>query len=241
MSSQPQLTLYSSPICPFAARAVLAMAETKQEHEAIAIDLAVPRPDWYLHINPYGQVPALKINGKDVIYESLIVAEYIADLHPESGLISTDALQRAQTRYIIQHWGSHVQSVVHKASVTVNASESAALRQEVIKELEKVNVLLDKASRTANDTAGPFFLGERFTFADLAIAPFLARFFLISAFQEDPDTVSKEFEQSLQANSNLKRFNEWRHAVVARASVQKATADKEAIKTIYRKFIPKSN
>ncbi|KAF9566380.1 hypothetical protein EC968_003785 [Mortierella alpina] len=241
MSSQPQLTLYSSPVCPFAARAVLALAETKQDHEAIAIDISVPRPDWYLHINPYGQVPALKINDKDVIYESLIVAEYIADLHPESGLLSTDPLQRAQSRYIIQHWGNHVQSVIHKASVTLDATESAKLRQEIIKELEKVNVLLEKASRTAMDTAGPFFLGGRFTFADLAIAPFLARFFLISAFQEDKDAVSKEFEQSLQKNSNLKRFNEWRQAVVARATVQKATADEESIKNIYRKYIPKSN
>ncbi|CAO3572931.1 unnamed protein product [Mortierella alpina] len=241
MASQHHLTLYSSPVCPFAARAVLAMAETKQDHESIAIDIAVPRPDWYLHINPYGQVPALKINDKDVIYESLIVAEYIADLHPESGLISADALQRAQTRYIIHHWGAHVQSVIHKASVTVNAAESAALRQQVIKELEKVNGLLENASRTATDVAGPFFLGAKFTFADLAIAPFLARFFLLSAFQEDKDAVSKEFEQSLQANSNLKRFNEWRHAIVTRATVQKATADEESIKNIYRKFIPKSN
>ncbi|KAF9275294.1 hypothetical protein BGZ68_010892 [Mortierella alpina] len=241
MSNHPQLTLYSSPVCPYAARAVLAMAETKQEHEAIAIDIAVPRPEWYLHINPYGQVPALKINDKDVIFESLIVAEYIADLHPESGLISADALQRAQTRYIIQHWGNHVQSVIHKASITVDPTESAKLRQEVIKELEKVNVLLEKAARKAVDATGPFFLGERFTFADLAIAPFLARFFLISAFQEDQDTVRKEFEQSLLENSNLKRFNEWRHAIVARASVQKATADEESIKNLYRKFIPKSN
>ncbi|KAF9988438.1 hypothetical protein BGZ75_009385 [Mortierella antarctica] len=81
-----KLVLYKSYICPFAARAVLAMAETKQLHEAVEIDLDAPRPDWFLKdINPYGQVPALNVNDKDVVLESLIVAEYIADLHPEAG------------------------------------------------------------------------------------------------------------------------------------------------------------
>lgn len=81
-----KLVLYSNRVCPFAARAVLAMAETKQPHEVVLIDLKTPRPDWYLKdINPYGQVPALKINDKNIVLESLIVAEYIADLNPQAG------------------------------------------------------------------------------------------------------------------------------------------------------------
>ncbi|KAF9373386.1 hypothetical protein CPB97_000577, partial [Podila verticillata] len=85
MTPPNHIVLYSNRFCPYAARAVLAMAETKQAHEVVQIDLNTPRPDWYLHINPYGQVPALKIDDKDVIFESLIVAEYISDLHPEAG------------------------------------------------------------------------------------------------------------------------------------------------------------
>lgn len=82
----PKLVLYNSDACPYAARAVIALDETKQEHEVIPIDLKVPRPEWYLKdINPYGQVPALKIDDKDIILESLFVAEYVADLHPEAG------------------------------------------------------------------------------------------------------------------------------------------------------------
>lgn len=78
--------LYNSYYCPYAARAVVAFAETGAEHEVVEIDLKVPRPEWYLKdINPYGQVPALKINDKDIILESLIVAEYLADLYPEKG------------------------------------------------------------------------------------------------------------------------------------------------------------
>lgn len=82
----PKLTLYNSNLCPYAARAVIALAETNQEHEVVAIDLAVPRPEWYLKdINPYGQVPALKVGEDHIILESLLVSEYVADLHPEAG------------------------------------------------------------------------------------------------------------------------------------------------------------
>lgn len=86
--SLQKLVLYNYKFCPFAARAVLALAETKHAYENVEIDLSVPRPDWYLKdINPYGQVPALKVNDKDIVLESLFVAEYIADLHPESGYV----------------------------------------------------------------------------------------------------------------------------------------------------------
>ena len=82
----PKLTLYSAPYCPYAARAVLAFAETNLEHEVVSIDLTVPRPEWYLKdINPYGQVPALKVNDNHIVLESLIVVDYIANLSPESG------------------------------------------------------------------------------------------------------------------------------------------------------------
>ena len=42
-------------------------------YEVSEIDLAVPRPDWYLKdINPNGTVPSMLHNGHN-IYESLVV------------------------------------------------------------------------------------------------------------------------------------------------------------------------
>ncbi|KAG0320000.1 hypothetical protein BGZ97_000968 [Linnemannia gamsii] len=134
----PKITLYNAHYCPYAARAVLALAETNQEHDVVELDLSVPRPDWYLKdINPSGQVPALKLGEGHIILESLIVAEYIADLHPESGLIPKDPLQLAQSRYLIHHWGAHTQSALFKATITLDAAESAKARQEVFTELER--------------------------------------------------------------------------------------------------------
>ncbi|KAF8979566.1 hypothetical protein BGZ46_005274 [Entomortierella lignicola] len=227
--SAPKLVLYNSDYCPYAARAVIALAETNTEHEVIPIDLNVPRPDWYLKdINPYGQVPALKINDKDIILESLFVAEYVADLHPESGLLPTDPLLRAKTRYLIHHYGARVQPVYHKAAFTTDPTESAKHREELLVELEKFNKLLEDANPKGEK--GPYFLGEKFTFADLAIAPFLARFFLLSEYNG-----SKDF--NIEETPQLERFLKWKEAVNQRPTVLKATPSKEVLSEKYRKWV----
>ncbi|KAG0250141.1 hypothetical protein BG011_008638 [Mortierella polycephala] len=227
----PKLTLYNSVSCPYAARAIIALAETNQEAEIIPIDLKVPRPEWYLKdINPYGQVPALKVNDKDVILESLIVAEYIIDLHPESRLLPTDPLQRAQTRYLIHHWSARVMPKFQKATYVLNAKQAAEGREELVVELIKFNKLLLDVQRKESDSEGPFYFGSNFTLADLAIAPFLARFFLIEKYNGNADV-------TLEKNPELKRFLEWREAVLARDSLQKATEPKDKLVENYRKFL----
>ncbi|KAF9150019.1 hypothetical protein BG015_008172 [Linnemannia schmuckeri] len=196
----PKLTLYNAHYCPYAARAVLALAETNQEHDVVEIDLSVPRPDW---------------------------------------LVPKDPLQLAQSRYLIHHWGARTQPALFKATITLDPTESAKARQEVFTELEKVDVLLRNVVRTAEDKEGPFFLGAKFTFADLALASFLTRLYLVSAYQQEG--VEQEFDQALKDNKNLQRFREWREAISQRPTVQKASAPREVVVKNYRKFLPKTN
>ncbi|KAI1300089.1 hypothetical protein EDD11_006334 [Mortierella claussenii] len=227
----PKLVLYNADVCPYAARAVIALAETQADHEVVPIDLSVPRPDWYLKdINPYGQVPALKIDDKDIILESLFVAEYLVDLHPEAGLLPFDALQRAQIRYFIHHWGARLQPVHFKVAFTADSVEANKHREELVAEFEKINKLLLNVHRKEGDPEGPYFLGERFSFADLAVAPFLARLFLLGHYNDVKPITAEEFPQ-------LKRFFEWQEAVLKRPSVQKSTPSKESLVSGYRKFV----
>ncbi|KAF9413836.1 hypothetical protein BGZ94_000595 [Podila epigama] len=223
-----RLVLYSNRFCPFAARAVLAMAETKQPHEVVEIDLDTPRPSWYLHINPYGQVPALKINDHDVVLESLLVAEYISDLHPEVGLFPKDPLQRAQTRYLIHHWGAHTLPAYHKAAFTLDESTAKERHDAFVTEVEKVNDLLLHADRKGS--VGPFFLGQKFTFADLALASFLTRIPMVEHFQPGFKFPSAE------ENPKVARFIEWREAVIARPSVKSLPKQAELAEK-YKKYL----
>ncbi|KAG0303500.1 hypothetical protein BGZ99_002664, partial [Dissophora globulifera] len=137
MTGSEKIVFYNDISCPFAARAVIALAETKHEYEEVYIDLTKPRPDWYLKdINPYGQLPAIKIDDKHVIYESLFVAEYLSDLHPEANLFPNDPLQRAQIRYLVHHYDTHVKPLQAKAAQTADNEEAAKHRAELIVQLE---------------------------------------------------------------------------------------------------------
>ncbi|KAK3813513.1 MAG: thioredoxin-like protein [Linnemannia elongata] len=235
--SVQKLVLYNYKYCPFAARAVLALAETKHAYENVEIDLSVPRPDWYLKdINPYGQVPALKVNDKDVIIESLFVAEYIADLHPEAGLLPTDALQRAQTRYLIHHWGAHVHPAFTKAAFTLDPTDAQQRHQAFIDQLEKIDHLLRSVHKTSQPGLkgdGPYFLGSQFTFADLALASFLTRVPLVEVYQKN---IGEGFVFPKE-NPKLKRFLEWSEAVVKRETVVKSLPSTEDLIPIYKKWL----
>ncbi|KAF9167543.1 hypothetical protein BGX21_000072 [Mortierella sp. AD011] len=235
MAASHKFVLYYHRFCPFSARAVLAMAETKQPHEAISIDINTPRPDWYLkEVNPYGQVPALKIDEKDIVLDSLIVSEYLSDLHPEAGLFPADPLQRAQTRYLIQHWGARTQPAQHKATFSLDPSDASSRHQDYIAELEKVNNLLVNAHKTSEpglDGNGPYFLGSRFTFADLALASFLTRVPLVEVFQ---GKLGFKFPTK-EENQNLARFIEWKDAVISRESVVEKLPSKKELIEVYEK------
>jgi glutaredoxin len=81
----PKLTIYNNIACPYANRVLIALQETQQEYELVDIDLKTPRPEYYLkEVNPYGEVPALKAADGNVILESLVIAEYLADSHPDA-------------------------------------------------------------------------------------------------------------------------------------------------------------
>ncbi len=52
----------------------------------------------YTAINPAGQLPALEIDDGNVIGETIIICEYLEELHPEPVLIGATAEERAVTR-----------------------------------------------------------------------------------------------------------------------------------------------
>ncbi|KAF9921797.1 hypothetical protein FBU30_008135 [Linnemannia zychae] len=231
----PNLTLYSSRICPFANRVLITLQETQQEYENVEIDLKAPRPEYFLkEINPYGEVPALKTADGNVIIESLIISEYLADTHPSSNLLSQDPLQRAQSRYLIQHWTNRTQPAIIKASMSDESPEEEKVKafEALETELEKVDALLRKVTHS---TEGPYFLGGQFSMADIALGPFLARNYNWTALHDEK--TQKGFEERLKANKNLQRFLAWRDAVVERPSVQKSVPPKEVAMTAFRNRI----
>lgn len=214
----PKITLYTNHGCPYAHRAHIALAELNLPYSEVIIDLTVPRPQWYLDLNPRGLVPTIAYNvpglseKDDIITESGIVAQFLADAFPGPFLPAskespTSALERARVNFFIDAWttkvGAHLFPLFMAAGDEGKAEVAGKISAAVEKEIEP---LLSNAA--------PFFNGSsEFTLAEAIIAPFLVRLYDAS---EDGELAPKTLAQQLDAFPNFAR---WAKAVRARPSV----------------------
>jgi maleylpyruvate isomerase len=59
------------------------------------------RPE-FAAVNPQKRVPALALDGGDVLLQSLAIIEYLDEVHPEPALLPKDPVLRAQVRAVAQ-------------------------------------------------------------------------------------------------------------------------------------------
>jgi len=63
------------------------------------------KPEWIFEKNPGGKVPTLELNDGRILYESLIVADYLDEAYPGVKLTSQDPFQKAEDRILIENFG----------------------------------------------------------------------------------------------------------------------------------------
>ena len=81
-----KLMLCSFKTCPWVQRAAIVLRAKKVAYEITYIDRD-KRPDWFLKMSPHSKVPVLVLDGKDALFESNAIAEYLDEtaaprLHP---------------------------------------------------------------------------------------------------------------------------------------------------------------
>ncbi|MEI9964873.1 MAG: glutathione S-transferase family protein [Caulobacteraceae bacterium] len=86
--------------------------------------------DWFLKINPDGQVPVLVHDGK-VIVESTVINEYIEDVFPQNPLRPADPYWRAQMRI----WTKYVDEYICPALTVIGANFATAMAQKIDKKV----------------------------------------------------------------------------------------------------------
>ena len=102
------------------------------------------------------------------IAESLVLLELVADLYPNSGLLPKDPVERARVRFFIDAVSTKLQAPF--AAFLYRGEAPDAL----IAAIAEIQELLPP-----NPTAVRFAVGEQFTIADAAFAPFIARWDLL--------------------------------------------------------------
>ncbi|KAH9974627.1 glutathione S-transferase [Lactifluus volemus] len=166
---------YTAKVCPFAQRVELSFQEAGADVTRYQIDLQ-NKPEWYAsRVNPASKVPAVVYGSpcsepenppaeSAKLAESLVLLEFVADLYPGSGLLPHDPVQRARVRLFIDT----VSNKLFASNVAFFYRGEAP--DNFVEALAEVQELLSPSG---------FAIGDHFTIADAALAPFLGRWELL--------------------------------------------------------------
>lgn len=202
----PGLTLISHPLCPFVQRAAIVLLEKGVPFDRIDIDLA-SKPEWFLALSPTGKVPLLRVgrpNETDVVlFESMVICEYLEESQDGAKLYPVDALARAQHR----GWIEFGTATLTDAWQFLNAKDRATADGKGAafrKRLERLEEVVDQ---------GPYFAGSTFSMVDAVFAPTFRYFGHI-----DQSVTQTMFR-------GLSRVSRWRDALSLRESVIAAVGE----------------
>jgi glutathione S-transferase len=221
--------LCSFKTCPWVQRAAIVLRAKQVPYDITYIDRD-NRPDWFLKVSPHSKVPVLVVDGKDALFESNAIAEYLDEtvaprLHP------ADPLARARNRA----WTDYVPDFAEAISGTAYSNSEEEFSRQAAAIAKPFGKLDEALAQRGND--GPYFNGPKFSLVDAAYAPFLQRYTFLDRLK--PVGVIEKFPP----------LAAWRDALLAHPAVRASTvANIEAVwqenlilrKRWLGKFVPKS-
>src|SRR5512145_3146484 len=91
-------TVYHIPVCPFSQRLEILLA-LKGRRDAVhfqVVDVTRPRPNWLLEkTRGTTALPVLETAEGRIIKESLVILQYLEDVHPQPPVAQRDPYRRA--------------------------------------------------------------------------------------------------------------------------------------------------
>ena len=148
------------------------------EHEVVR--LFVPDFDNFLETcHPAATVPALRVTddeGSFVVWDSLSIAEFLHERHPDAGIWPTSARARAAARSLCAEMHSSYTAL--RASMPMNVRReyrSFVADAATQADIDRIQQLWSWAMREWG-SEGPFLFGADFCAADAFYAPLASRF-----------------------------------------------------------------
>ncbi len=154
------MKLYFSPLaCSLATR--IALYEAGAEASYVEVNLKTSRTEEgadFRAIHPLGLVPALEIEGGEILTENAAVLQLVAERFPEAELAPRDPLGRAR----LQQWLCFIGTELHKA-IYLPLLDEAAPAEVKAYALARADARLGWVARRLE---GREFLLDRFSVAD---------------------------------------------------------------------------
>lgn len=211
--------------CPYAQRTHIALKELCLPFDMTEVT-GMPKPDWYLKINPRGKVPALRVPTADyaVIYESSICNEFLCDyatkLQHDHNLLPEDPFLRASIRLL----NDHCDNTFAKTQFTFLMNKDDTKDDELCAEMEDA---LSAYEDALVESKGPYLLGKDFTLADVHVFPFLQRLVITLKHWKNYELPKDKFPNLLL----------WLGSCLGRESVKESSMSKEKTIEVYTRFV----
>ncbi|KAG9088772.1 hypothetical protein FS749_001917, partial [Ceratobasidium sp. UAMH 11750] len=199
--------------CPFVQRAWIALEEKGipylyQEENPYKKDAK------FIEKFPKGLVPGVLYKGKPIA-ESLVILEFLEDAYPQVPLLPSDPYARAQVRYAVDGATKSVLPPFYRLLQAQEAEKRDEARQDLYKGLQTF----------AKGISGPFWAGEQFTHADIALLPFIVRLPILEAH--------RDFKRAEVGHS----FEAYAERVVNLPSVQRTLSEPDRYEEVYGRYL----
>lgn len=163
------LELISSKLCPFVQRSIIVLNYKNISHKVTFVDLE-NLPEWFTKISPLKKVPVLKIDNKDVLFESAVISEYIDDITPGS-MKPKDCLQLAKNRA----WVEFCTQCIIDQFILLQKTNEDEYEAQLIQLQTNLGMIEDEIK------SQPFFNGDQLNLVDTAYAPLFMRYEILNS------------------------------------------------------------
>ncbi len=210
-----KLKLATSRFSPYGLRVEMALIEKDIPYEKIDVNLQ-ERPAWFLKDAPLGKVPLLYV-GKEILFESIAICEYLESAFPKNPLHSKDLTTKAQHRAWMEFSNAVIASSFN-VMFAQNQQQFDAAKAHLMGKLE----ILDKYLKF-----NPYFEGEKFSLVDICFA---------SAFKP-LSFIDNKF--TLEVFDSYKNVATYAEGVITRNSLSRALSDD--YEEIFKAFLTRRN
>lgn len=155
------MKLYYTPgACSLAPHIVLREGGFRFELEKV--DLASKKTESgknFLELNPKGYVPALQLDNGDLLTETAVIVQYLADQRPGGGLVADAGTIE---RYRLQEWLNFIAAELHKSLAQLFNAELPTVAQQMVRD----NVAKKFTYVDGHLQGKDYLLGGRFSIVD---------------------------------------------------------------------------
>lgn len=173
-------TLFHIPVCPFSQRIeiLLTLKGQRNDIDFHVVDITQPRPEWLLQKTRGSTVlPILETRAGHILKESLVILQYLDDVHPERPVAQRDPYRRAVENMLTRMEGEFA-TQGYVWLMNQQPERRNALRTGMLKLYQRLNAFLLEHS-----PKGPFLFDE-FGWTEVVFTPFFMRFWFLEYYEE---------------------------------------------------------